>query len=30
MVVSVYGHTDLNRRLVLALVTHVKPVLPRR
>jgi len=30
MVVSVYGHTDLNRRLVLALVTHVKPVLPKR
>ena len=30
MVVSVYGHTDLSRRLVLALATHVKPVLPKR
>ena len=29
MVVSVYGHTDRARRLVLALVTHVKPVLPK-
>jgi hypothetical protein len=30
MVVSVYGHTALNRRLVLALAAHVKPVSPRR